>query len=97
MANTLAPKFDNPMDEIKWLREQNALLTAPKAPRVYVDPKGSGRIVITGCGRAGRTFLTPKAVQVICSHAKEILACAAAHPELEAAYEKFAATFADKD
>ena len=87
--------------ELAQLREANATLRAAKGPdkktQVFPDPKGSGRIVVTGCGRGGRTMLTPKAAQILANHAAEILACAKAHPELEAQYVAFAATFADDD
>ena len=85
--------------ELAQLRQERDALVAKntKVTQVFPDPKGSGRIVVTGCGRGGRTMLTPKAAQILANHAAEILACAKAHPELEAQYVAFTATFADDD
>jgi hypothetical protein len=90
--------------ELKALREQNAALAAAnvraaKEVQVFVDPKGTGRIVVTGCGRGGRTYITPKASDIL--YREEIVQAVrkarADHPELVAQHAAFAATFADKE
>ena len=102
---SLPVNFDSlsPVEQIKILRQENenlkAAQSAPKAIKVYVDPKGSGRVCVTGFGRGGVEKLTLTACKVLTSPGiiDQIAACVKAHPELEAQYAAFALTFKNED
>ena len=88
-------------EQLAALRAENEALRAKatKATKVFLDPNGSGRIVVTGAGKSNRMPLTPAMVRVLTSPGviEAIRGCAEAHPERETAYLAYAASFKNTD